>query len=83
MVDVGVADVNVGNGIEVGVVDVVFVVDDCKAGSGSVARIGGTLAAGWVSHMCASRVSSLSPAGLGFRLLVCASSSACTLSALT
>jgi hypothetical protein len=33
-VDVGAGDVSVGNRIEVGVVDVVFVADDCKGGFG-------------------------------------------------
>src|SRR3954467_15596073 len=33
-VDVGAEDVNVGSGIEVGVVEVVFVADDCKGGFG-------------------------------------------------
>jgi hypothetical protein len=45
-VDVRAENVSAGSGIEAGVVDVVFVADDCKGGLGGVAGIGRTLAAG-------------------------------------
>lgn len=55
-VDVRAEDVSVSSGIEVGVVDIVFVADDCKGRFGGLARIGRILAAASVSHMCVSRV---------------------------